>query len=78
MADEFTGRQQTERIGELTERLDRLESALSESPITAAAIRDLIAPEIGVRAVPPDVADGQVITAAHINSIKTSIVFLAG
>lgn len=67
--DELTDQQQTQRIGELTERLARLELALQESPITAAAVRDVVMP----LAVPPDVADGDVITAAHINAIKMSV-----
>ena len=70
--DERIDQQQTEQLAELTGRLARLESALAESPVTAAAVRDLF-PGVEPLAVPPDVADGQVITAAHINAIKASI-----
>lgn len=72
MSDEQTDQEQTQQIGELTERLARLELALAESPVTAVAVRDLF-PAVEPLAVPPDVADGQVITAAYINAIKASI-----
>lgn len=75
MADEPVDTEQTRRIDELTQRLERLGSALAASPVVGASVRDLFAAVPVPLAIPPDVADGQVITAAHINAIKQSVYY---
>lgn len=72
MADDPVDLEQTRRIDELTARLERLGAALASSPVVGASVRDLFAGPAPL-AVPPDVADGQVIFAAHINDVKNNI-----
>lgn len=72
MADDPVDLEQTRRIDDLTRRLERLGAALAASPVVGASVRDLFAGPAPL-VVPPDVADGNVIFAAHINAIKANI-----
>lgn len=72
MADDRIDQEQTQQISDLDERLTGLEMALAASPVTAMAVRELF-PSVEPLAWPAGVADGQVITAAYINSISDSV-----
>jgi hypothetical protein len=65
--------------GQLARRVRALEARIEE--LTAAPVSEVVRSAregIGLQAWPPDLADGQVLTAAHVNAIRNGLFFWQG